>query len=216
MGKVTTKDTGLNIFGDKHKQGDPVNYADDQFKSTFVERIPQELTEIDIIERCLTEGVKKEISTVVSKESKEIILRWVISEAVDRKPHNFFNPTNLTNLCISIFEKEIIRNFVLGLSGRILLSLNSLQLGYEERTYVDDLRTIVIESVMDITSSNISNEEDIDAHKNSLIPKHIQESIYVDREVLTNCLNSNSWLVILFLVFFTIDFDDISSDVESQ
>ena len=106
--------------------------------------------------------------------------------------HTFFTAGNISKLVDTVFETVLIRDFVLNLTYRANIVCGTMQADMNE--YIESL----VNSI-----SSLSFEPDSDTA--SLIPKTIQEGLYVNETPLLNILKYNRWLLVLFTVLVNYD-----------
>lgn len=127
-----------------------------------------------------------EISRVLDEENLKHISGRLLDFYYKTELHNFFLPLSLKDVTESIFTSVPMRDFILAVTRRSYLEINSL---------LPDIDALV-HSVVSTTELTVNRAGKPD---NSLIPKHLYESIYVDKDVVNVCLKNNTWLVILYL-----------------
>lgn len=106
--------------------------------------------------------------------------------------HTFFVLASLQETAESLFSDSIMQNFILNYVERVAMQLN-----------VSDVDLVcLINSVVKAVCLNKTNPKHSD--NDSLVFKKINESLYIDSEILKETLCDNIWLVFLYIliVFF--------------
>ena len=130
------------------------------------------------------QAVDIEVGRIYNEKELGVVSDALFSLYRDTNYFNFFTLQSLKRLTEETYDSEYYRDFVLNVVDRISSSIT-----YDEKDEDRLIKTVV----RSICRNKIDST-------NSLIVKDVNDSIYVNPEVLETCLKANFWLIVLYFI----------------
>lgn len=132
----------------------------------------------------VVESVDIEITRLPNDKVVETIASYLFSLYLSTDYFAIFTLAGLQKTTVDICDVIIVRDFILNLTDRI-----SLSLPLTEKDEDRFIKTLVRGICRNKTNSD-----------NSLFVKEINDSLYINPEVLTTCLKDNFWLIVVYII----------------
>jgi hypothetical protein len=140
--------------------------------------------ELTFVTDITVSAVDIEVYRIYNEKELSVVSDALFALYRDTNYFNFFTLQALKRLTEETFDNEHYRDFILNVTERI-----SSMLPYSEKDEDRLIRTIVRGICRNKSESS-----------NSLIVKDVNDSIYVNPEVLETCLKANFWLIVVYII----------------